>query len=216
MRDNCAVRWVSLGLLATAGVLLALFWGDVPDRWITHWGVHGADGWATKSVGSAAFPLIIGLAMWALFEVIAVWTARRAAGTGLSRQVLAVVATVERSVGLAIALLFAGLALALPLLRPRSALPIVVAFPLVIVLVIGAAMVWAWREIRRLRTSGVAVPEGYAGVFYRNSRDPRLWVPKVAGVGWTINFAHRRAWPVMTALIGGPIVIVALLGLLVH
>jgi len=36
-------------------------------------------------------------------------------------------------------------------------------------------------------------------------------VPKVAGVGWTINFAHRRAWPVMIALIGVPVALAILI-----
>ena len=42
------MRWVSLGALVAAGVVLAVFWGDVPDRWISHWGVHGADGWSAR------------------------------------------------------------------------------------------------------------------------------------------------------------------------
>jgi uncharacterized membrane protein len=72
-------------------------------------------------------------------------------------------------------------------------------------------MVWAWRQTRRLRADGVALPEGYSGVFYSNPRDARLWVPKLAGVGWTINFAHRRAWPVMIALIGVPVALAILI-----
>jgi Family of unknown function (DUF5808) len=207
-RDTWVVRWVSLGVLAAAGVLLAVFWGDVPDRWITHWGPHGADGWATKTAANAALPLILGLAMWLLFEAIAVFTARSGRRAGFPREVMAVLATVERSIGLALSLLFGALALALPLLQPRSSLPIAVGFPLVIGLVVGGAIVWAWREIRRLRAAGVAFPEGYAGFVYKNPRDARLWVPKVVGPGWTINFAHRLAWPVMVAIVAGTLLIV--------
>ena len=208
------MRWVSPGALAVAGVLLALFWGDVPDRWITHWGVHGADGWATKNAASAAIPLILGLALWALFEAMAFFTTRSAAHTGFPRELMAVMATVERSVGLALALTCAALALALPLLQPRSSLPIAIGFPLVIGLVVGAAVVWAWRETRRLRASGVSFPEGYTGFFYKNPRDTRLWVPKLAGPGWTINFAHRLAWPAMIAIVAVTLVIVAVVTLI--
>jgi hypothetical protein len=203
------VRWVSIGALVAAGVVLAVFWGDVPDRWIVHWGVHGPDGWTTKTPGSAALPLGIGLLSWLLFDGLAYGIAR--ATGGLPRELTAVVATVVRAAGLAIALVCAALALALPLWQPRSPLPIAVGVPLVIAGVVGAAMVWAWRETRRLRAAGVGLPEGYTGVFYSNPRDSRLWVPKLAGLGWTINFAHRRAWPVLIALIGVPIALAIVL-----
>jgi len=127
-----------------------------------------------------------------------------------------VVATVVRAAGLGIALACAGLALALPLLQPRSATPIAVGVPVVIGVVIGTAMVWAWRQTRRLRAAGVALPEGYTGVFYKNPRDARLWVPKVTGLGWTLNFAHRRAWPVMISLIGVPVALAILIQRLAH
>jgi len=207
------VRWVSLGVLAAAGVLLAVFWGDVPDRWITHWGGHGPDGWATKTVANAALPLVLGLAVWLLLEAIALFTARRGSNAGIPRELNAVYAAVLRAVGFALSLLFAALTLSLPLLRPRSSLPIAIGFPLVIGVVGGLAMIWAARETRRLRASGMALPHGYHGVFYSNPRDTRLWVPKISGVGWTINFAHRFAWPVMIALLGVPLAIVLLVTL---
>jgi len=203
------VRWASIGALVAAGVVLVVFWGDVPDRWISHWGAHGPDGWASKTPLSAAIPLGIGLLSWLLFDGLAYGTTR--ARGGLPREVRAVVATVLRAVGLAAALVCAALAVALPLLQPRSALPIAVGVPLVIGVVVGTAMVGAWRETRRLRAAGVTLPEGYTGVFYRNPRDSRLWVPKLAGFGWTINFAHRRAWPVMIALIGVPLALAILI-----
>jgi len=208
------MRWVALGALVAAGVGLAAFWGDVPGRWVTHWGLHGPDGWATKTAAGAAVPLGIGLAVWVLFDVLAFAIARGA--SGFPREMMAVVATVVRAVGLAIALVCAGLALALPLLQPQSAAPIAVGIPVFIGLVVGTAMVWAWRKTRRLRAAGVALPDGYTGVFYKNPRDARLWVPKVTGLGWTLNFAHRRAWPAMIALVGVPVVLVILIQRLAH
>jgi uncharacterized membrane protein len=207
------VHWVSLGLLAAAAVLLSIFWGHVPDSWITHWGPHGPDGWATKTVGNAALPLVLGLVIWLLFEVLARFVGRRAASSGAPRELRAVYATVLRAVGLATSLLFAAIAVALPLLQPRSSAPIAVGFPLVIGVVVGAAMIWAARETRRLRAAGMPVPEGYHGVFYSNPRDTRLWVPRISGLGWTLNFAHRLAWPVMIALLGVPLAIVLLISL---
>jgi uncharacterized membrane protein len=60
---------------------------------------------------------------------------------------------------------------------------------------------------------GVTLPEGYGGLVYKNPRDSRLWVPKLAGTGWTIKVAHRLAWPVMIALVGVPLAIVLIVTL---
>jgi uncharacterized membrane protein len=210
------VRWISLGVLAAAGVVLALCWGDVPDRWITHWGVHGPDGWAMKSALAAAAPLLIGLATWVVFEAAAFLIGRVtvAVSPHLPPEMMAVQTTALRVVGLGIAILMAGLALALPLLRPTSATPIVVAAVADLGIVIAIAIIWSARRTRQLREAGVAIPAGYQGLFYRNPRDPRLWVPKTSGLGSTLNFAHRLAWPVLLALVGGPLAVILLVSLL--
>ena len=40
-----------------------------------------------------------------------------------------------------------------------------------------------------------------AGIFYVNSENPRLLVPKRFGGGWTFNFAHPIAWVLMAGLL---------------
>lgn len=210
------MRWISLGVLAAAGVVLALFWGDVPDRWITHWGVHGPDGWATKSALAAAAPLLIGVIVWIVLETVAFLIGRlaSAASPGFPPQMTAVQAGALRAIGLGVAILMAGIALALPLLRPRTAMPIVIGAVTDLGVVIAFAIIWSSRRTRQLRETGVAPPEGYRGLFYSNSRDPRLWVPKTSGLGSTLNFAHRLAWPVLLALVAAPLAIIMLVGLL--
>ena len=199
-----------------AGVLLALFWGDVPDRWAIHWGLgNRADGWSTKSMGAALAPLFLGLFVWLFIELTAIWIGR-SARSPFPPEMLAVQATVVRAAGLAVALLTAGITLALPFLHPSSPIPIVVAAFVDLGLCLGIAMAWAAWRTRHLRASGVAIPEGYRGVFYNNPRDSRLWVPKVVGLGWTINFAHRFAWPVMIVIVALPLAIVAVIGLAAH
>ncbi|HWQ08137.1 MAG TPA: DUF5808 domain-containing protein, partial [Holophaga sp.] len=39
------------------------------------------------------------------------------------------------------------------------------------------------------------------GSFYVNRDDPRLWVPKRIGAGWTLNYARPAAWWVTVLLI---------------
>jgi uncharacterized membrane protein len=43
------------------------------------------------------------------------------------------------------------------------------------------------------------------GMFYANPEDPRLWVPKRTGYGWTLNFARPAAYGVMLALAAGAV-----------
>ena len=47
-----------------------------------------------------------------------------------------------------------------------------------------------------------------AGGVYRAPRDPRVWVPKRnPALGWTLNFARRRAWAWLAALLAGPVAV---------
>ena len=48
-----------------------------------------------------------------------------------------------------------------------------------------------------------------AGGFYVNRNDPRLFVEKRYGLGWTLNFAHSLAW----WLAGGLFVLLSLMQL---
>lgn len=34
----------------------------------------------------------------------------------------------------------------------------------------------------------------YWGVFYNNTDDSAVWVPKRYGLGYTLNYAHRSSW----------------------
>ncbi|MGI5245889.1 DUF5808 domain-containing protein [Dactylosporangium sp. CA-139066] len=42
---------------------------------------------------------------------------------------------------------------------------------------------------------------GWYGFIYANPDDPNLFVPKRLGLGWTINFGHRRAWQAVFGLL---------------
>ena len=217
--DICSVRWIALCVLVGASGVLALSWGHVPARWAIHWDLHGhPNGWATKGIAWAVAPLVLGFFVWLMLEATARVTkennARADTEVRVPAEWLAVQIAVVRAVGLAVAGLTAGLALALPLWQPTSSFPIAIGVLADLGTIIGGAMIWAVRRSRRLRAAGVAIPEGYGGVFYKNPRDPRLWVPKSLGMGWTINFAHRGAWPAMIALLAPAVLVLVVVLLL--
>jgi uncharacterized membrane protein len=189
--------------LGAAAAVLGLTWDSLPARWAVHWGLRGhPNGWATKTPAGVFGPLVLGAAILATFYLLAQVLKRRAPE---QTSALYVIAT-------AVSLVFAGAALWLPLLQPTSP----TGFILFTVVVIGGGLVVATivsaRAMKRMPAG--TVPEGYHGLFYKNPKDERLWVPKRLGLGWTINFAHPAAWPTMLLLLSPAFLAIAVVILL--
>jgi uncharacterized membrane protein len=203
--------------MAGAGVLLALLWPYLPPRWVIHWGLHGRpDGWTTKTFTGAFFPIGFGLFLCGVIEgitllILAYPRMGKTQGVApeAARAMAIMTADFTRLVSLSVALVFALLALVLPLWQPeRSGLLVL----LILGLVFGSialGMWWLWRGTQALRAHGMfADLEGWNGLFYRNARDPRVWVPKLVGIGYTLNFAHRKAWLWLAAFLGLPLLVI--------
>ncbi len=192
--------FVAPALLALAALVLALSWGSLPEVWVSHWGPGGvADGWSHRSPAGVFGPLVIGLVLVGTVEVLArMSTARMDARLPEAAEATR---TLMRALGIAVAATFALLAVALPMVQPRSP-GALVAFPLVFVAVaLGVGGRAVQRALAAARARGGPGLEGWHGLYYANARDARLWVPKLSGMGWTINFAHRWAWPMMLLLL---------------
>jgi uncharacterized membrane protein len=101
---------------------------------------------------------------------------------------------------------FASLALVLPLWQPGHSGLLVLSILGIVSSALAVSMWRLWHNAQALRTRGLLVGlEGWNGILYRNIRDPRVWVPKIVGIGYTLNFAHRRAWLWLLALLTIPI-----------
>ena len=131
-----------------------------------------------------------------------------------ARVILDATAGLTRVISLAIAIYMALL------VTPPSWLPGLGAgrtLGLGIVVIVGAIVwaVWALKAVHRYlhRTGQLAGLEGWNGVVYSNPKDPRLWVPKLSGLGATLNFAHAQSWLILGAILAAPIggVILALI-----
>jgi uncharacterized membrane protein len=202
-------RWPSFATLLLAALYLTLRWDSIPPRWIVHWGVTGQpNGWATKGVPGVYGPLAIAaLAVLALEALAAVRRGRTSATS--DEPMRAATSHFLRVVTFGLVLMMAFLAIQLPLgpMMPAGALVAISLVPVGLSLVAGAARLAAALGETRKSGRGATV-EGYHALYYANARDSRLWVPKVTGLGWTINFAHRWAWPVFLLLLGLPIALV--------
>lgn len=52
------------------------------------------------------------------------------------------------------------------------------------------------------------------GLFYHNPEDPRLWVEKRIGLGWTLNYARPAAWWLTAAFLALPLAVLIGVGVL--
>jgi uncharacterized membrane protein len=205
-------KWVPLVVLAVSAAYLGLRWDAIPPRWPIHWDAGGIpNGWSEHTTRGVFGPLVTGAGTLALIELLFSYSRRRANRTAAVRPVSVATEHVVRAVSLSIALISAFIAIELPLGPP---LPVGVIAAVPILIVVAALAGGAFRILRALsevREAGHgAEVEGYHAFYYANSNDPRLWVPKLSGFGWTVNFAHPWAWPVMVLIVAVPIAIVVL------
>lgn len=191
--------WLPFAPLLFAAIYLALRYDAIPARWVTHWGIGGVpNGWSTLSPGAVFGPLSIGLVLIAVCEGIGAVIRAQSANKPSSRELVDATIALLRYILTAAAGLIALLAAMLPfgVQNPNG----IVFAGLVS---IGGALALGARRVGRA-TRAYAAEEnlrGYeGGIFYKNRDDARLWVPKIFGVGVTINFAHPWAWPVFLAM----------------
>jgi len=207
-------------ILLLAALVLAIRWEQIPDRWITHWNIRGEpDGWTNRTVTGVVLPIFIGVGICAFLEAISTWIASlRSFGEGYKGEPTAAAAIASvtgglvRLVNIAVAMIFASLGVRLPLYQSGSPAFIVV----LAVVSISLATIIGLRRItavcRDLKQAGLmAGMEGFNGLVYNNPNDPRLWVPKPLGYGYTINFGHRSAWPVFLTILGLPLGVILLI-----
>ncbi len=211
------LRWLPFLVLLLAAVIVLLVWNHFPDRWAVHWGRHGKpDHWARKASLDVFFPIGFGIFLCGIIEGIATLLLAypragkdRRVAPEAARTIAILTAEFTRVVSLALAVVFAGLALVLPLWRPVRSGRLVLS----ILLILGMAIafgIWRMRQgARALQARGLfAGLEGWNGLIYRNPQDPRVWVPKITGFGYTLNFAHRRSWLLLLATLAVPMCVV--------
>jgi uncharacterized membrane protein len=208
--------WLPFAVLSLAAVILLLNWDGIPDRWVTHWGFDGQpDGWTRKSPAGVFLPLALGVILCAFLEAITRALARKTtAGEGfdLSPEAVAVMAEVNanllRLTSLSLAALMSVIAVALPLYQPRSPMFVIGCAILFVALPIVPGLLRYRRVHQALKERGLLKgARGWNGFAYSNPDDPRLWVPRPFGYGYTINFAHPWAWPLFALMLAIPIIV---------
>ena len=194
--------WPLLSALAIAAALPSLMRG-LPDPMPTHFDGQGhPNGWTPQ----AAYPWIcfgLPVFVWLLLLV----TGRAFIGTEQDPdgRKSAAMAPLRGLIATGI-LLLGG---AVPLI-PRFGLGVM---GWAVGLLLGLVLLGIVLMARQLKAEWPSDghPDLYRwGLFYANADDPRIWVPKRLGLGWTLNFAHGMSWFVLTLLTLPPVILVGL------
>lgn len=192
-------RWDLLPLLAGLGlgVVLPNLLRGLPDPLPTHFDRAGhPNGWTPHAV----LPWIV-LGLPALIWLLILLTGRATVGSSQDPDGRKAVAMAPvRSLSATGVLLLMGSVT----LIPRFGLGVmgwaVAGFLALMALGIGFM-------VRDLKAMARPLPGDASyrwGLFYANAQDPRLWVPKRFGVGWTLNFGHGASWLILALILAIP------------
>ena len=219
-------------ILLAGALYLAANWGRIPERFPVHWGYDGQpNGWSTRSIGGVYGPLLIGLTVCLMIELltyaIAHWT-RQVSLSGAGAQAAARFRRIQVNLLIVVQYFIAIVFCSVPFLVFRASpaqQPPIGGF------LLGTAIFLAFVFALLIRTGGAnsvkadsssdllargAIGDGTpdrcwrAGMFYVNPDDPAILVEKRFGIGYTLNFARPGAWLLMAsifALMAVPIVI---------
>ena len=226
-------------ILGAAAIRIRLLWNRIPSRFAIHWTAHGTpDRWATKSVVGVYGVLLMAAAGCAILVVISYGMGLglkklRAAGAGASAAGLNQGTMLWTFIGVEFFLaLMLGWTAMLPLRANPDAqpnIPLIVLITLVVALVVILQSVRMQRRGRSLRNDSPARKSRpaasaqtklersrqnrrywKAGMFYVNREDPSIFVEKIEGAGYTLNFGHPAAWLFFAVLLFVPLAIALL------
>jgi uncharacterized membrane protein len=199
------------GMLVLGG-LYARILPRLPALVPTHFDALGrANGWTAKDqLPWVAFGIPVFL--WTVLLLIGAITARLPAKLG-GRSAAPSIQPLRGLLGLGICLTMAG-CLLVPLQGLRALFAGVLACFVCMVLGVVFMVRDAWDRMSRAPRSG-PLEHVRCGVFYVDPEDPRLWVEKPVGVGWTLNFGRPAAPWVLLLILAGTVGLVLVVRALV-
>lgn len=182
--------------LAVLGGWIWLHWDRIPERFPTHWGMHGPDRWVLRTPAAITGALIQDACFSLLFVLMAagiLYFSRHAS----ARNSVGAEERHFRRINSLILLLLACVPSAqawVILLRPTPQNARLFAAPMSAFVVYFAVII---RNRPRLSSgSGDLTPNSCwkLGLFYFNPADPAVFVLQRFGIGYTFNFANRWTW----------------------
>jgi uncharacterized membrane protein len=181
---------IPFAMLAAGGVWLSAIWHTLPERMPAHWDLHGRpDRFVSRVWYEVSSPLLLGALACAFLLVLAVVTLRAAPRGAARKPSLRLI----RGAGI----LIAGVccAVLVPMTsNGRHFVPTIsfIAAAVLLFAAYGITLFAGYRHQQPLRN-----PRGWRSFIYADRDDPALLVPKRYGIGYTVNFGHPAAIPLM-------------------
>jgi uncharacterized membrane protein len=196
-RDRFPWSWALPPIVVTVATAIVgvIRYPRLPARIPVHFGLDGvADRTVRTTVLAAFLPVLVQAVVTVVLIVTARLTMRAPQADSPSRRTVAIAVLT-----LATCLDLAGFVLAEVIWRAGTlssgAGAGALGLALVgVIIVVGAA-------IRAGAPPQEVDPDHYQGIFYVNRDDPKVWVPKRYGIGWTLNFGRPASWVVLGAIL---------------
>jgi len=211
-------------LLAAAGAWMAARRDGLPGEIPVHYGPDlAADAWATPSWAILLGPALLGAATCAGVQLMAWGMLRWGRAPAGPRQAERLELMLETLLAVNYLVALVVVAVGAAMLRPAEGPLLVVLLMVVPEALALALLVWLLVRFRRLRpasTAAGALGDGTddrywkAGLVYYNPDDPTIFIEKRFGIGYTMNMARPATWWLLGAVIGLPLLVALLLGLL--
>ena len=184
--------------LALTAVYLQLHWNLLPERFPVHWGADGQpDRWSSREPLTVFAPILIGAAM-NLFMLGLAWLFSQMARNTIMRRI---------TVRLLEVLLYPlTLTFIIVALLPLGLVVPIWLIPAIMLTCVAGLIIWSYRQIVAPAIADAAPDpqsDSYwkAGMFYYNPNDPAIFVAKRVGIGYTVNFANKMCWLVLTGIL---------------
>jgi uncharacterized membrane protein len=211
-----AVLAVPIASLAVLAAWTGIHWHDVPSRLAVHWAFAGPDRWVTTTPANVATLLSVHAIVCLPFAAITLGVLHGSRRIATAREaVLRERQFRARNVSLLIAVEYFSVfpAWAGLLGLPSTAMTLwQLVCPATILVLVARLLLAGQGGTRGLArgnsTVGDRTDDRYWtwGILYFNRGDPAFLVESRFGVGYTFNFAHPFAWPLLTLLAAIPFI----------
>jgi uncharacterized membrane protein len=197
--------------LVSAAAYLHFYWQQLPKFWPVHWDINGRPNrWAHRNLETVYFELFFGCVEVLFFLLMNQFLARSRTGSQRCR-----IAATLLIAAAGVAFLQTYIAM-LPVLHFAEVHALLVVNAAVVLLALGYTLhrlPWKQESTQEVEPYD-GTPDAcwhWGGIFYSNPEDPSVWVPKRAGLGYTLNLARPGAWFFLLAILGVPLLLSAFL-----
>jgi uncharacterized membrane protein len=189
---NEIVNWL---ILAVPLIYLTLVYSRLPGIIPIHFHGETPDNYGNKTTLLWLIPLVT-IGIYSLLFIIPKMTMR-----GKDQKPIYIIRLI---INLVFCILFT---ITIYMVQSNANLKMATELIMIIVALLFLAIIFYTYYLIKTRSNSETVPTGESvesykwGIFYYNPSNPKIWVPKRMGMGWTLNFAHPLSYLFLAVII---------------